>query len=131
MGGVKAGEPRHQPLAGKTGQEADRQGPRGIAAAQLLDGAADARESLAQGRQQAAPGRSQLEPAGEAAEQGDAEVGLQGLHLVTDRRLGDVQLLGGLGEAQVPRPGLEGAQGIERGKPRHGLAMNYFFSFIG
>jgi len=38
----------------------------------------------------------------------------QGLDLVADRGLGDVQLLGSAGEAQVACRGLEGAQGVER-----------------
>ncbi len=33
---------------------------------------------------------------------------------MADRRLGDVELLGGFGEGQVPRPGLEGAERVER-----------------
>jgi hypothetical protein len=35
---------------------------------------------------------------------------------MADRGLGDVQLLGRLGEGQVPGAGLEGTQGIERGQ---------------
>ena len=57
----------------------------------------------------------------ETPEQGQAEAILQGLDLVADRRLGDMQLLGRLGEGEMPGSGLEGAQGVERRQlSRHG-----------
>ena len=52
----------------------------------------------------------------------DAEHLLERLDLVTDRGLGDVQLLGRLGEREMARRGLEGAQAVERGEaPGHAI----------
>jgi hypothetical protein len=57
-------------------------------------------------------GQRQL--AGHAPEQGHTQVRFQQLDLMADRRLGDEELLGGLGEGQMARPGLEGAERVER-----------------
>ena len=51
-----------------------------------------------------------------AAEQRPAEIRLERLDLMADRRRGHVELFGRLGEAQVARGGLEGAQRVERRK---------------
>jgi hypothetical protein len=51
-----------------------------------------------------------------ALEQAAAEMFLQGADVPAHRALGDGQLLGGAGEGRMPRGGLEGAQGLERGQ---------------
>ena len=55
----------------------------------------------------------QVDLAVAAAEQRQAQMLLQRLHLAADRRLGDVQLVRGTADALVARRRLEGAQGIE------------------
>jgi hypothetical protein len=56
----------------------------------------------------------------EAPKQGHAEVLLQRFDLMADRGLGDEKLFRGLGEGEVARRGLEGAQGIQGWQsPRH------------
>jgi hypothetical protein len=72
-------------------------------------------EAFAQRRNGQLAGIGQQQGPGHPAEQGQADEVLQSLHLMADRRRCDVELPGGLGEAQVPCRGLEGAQGIQRG----------------
>ena len=55
-------------------------------------------------------GRGQLDPARRARQQGDAKGGLERLDLLADRLLGDVQLLGGPGEATQLRHGHKATQ---------------------
>jgi len=55
-----------------------------------------------------------LESARTAHEQRHAEALLERLHLVADGGLGDVQFLGGVGEACVTGGRFEGTQGIQR-----------------
>src|SRR3546814_4695745 len=51
---------------------------------------------------------------------------LQRLHLMADGGLGDVQLLGRLGEAEMAGAGLEGAQGIQGRKlVLHRLCLSF------
>ena len=49
-------------------------------------------------------------------EQPDPQFLLEPPDLMADRGLGDVQFGGGIGEAQMPGRGLEGAQTVERGQ---------------
>ncbi len=58
--------------------------------------------------------RRQCQRAVLADEQPNAEFFLQPLDLMADRGLRDVQLGGGLREAEMPGRGLEGAKSIER-----------------
>ena len=71
------------------------------------------REGLGELRQRTAPGLGQDQAAGEAAEQGDAEIGLELADLLADRGRGHRELVGSLGEALVAGGGLEGAQGTQ------------------
>jgi hypothetical protein len=57
--------------------------------------------------------RGELKAPWQAHEQRHAQVRLEEAHLVADRGLGDVQLVGGAGEAELAGRHLEHAQGIE------------------
>ena len=116
MGGAEAVEPRHQPFGREGGIEADRDSAALLVGAQQVGGVGQLVETVPHGRQGGLAGLGQPERAGQAPEQRDAHLFLKRLDLVADRRRGDMQLLGGLGEAQMPRRGLEGAQRIERGQ---------------
>src|SRR5262249_14589629 len=56
---------------------------------------------------------------GVQTEQFDAEQRFEPTNLVTDGARGDVELLRRLGQAQVPRRGLEGPQGIQWRREMH------------
>ena len=96
--------------------------PLGLLAEQVIGGLLEQSEGPGDGRQVGLSVVGQQQGAVEAAEQLALEPLLQGLDLVADGRLGDVQLLGGAGEAQMPRRGLEGAQSVER---RQALGHGY------
>ena len=68
-----------------------------------------------------------------ALEQGFAQVVLQKLHLLADRGLGQVQLLRGIGETQMPRRCLKSAQPAQMGKASgvHGQLMHKYCLVIG
>ena len=83
-------------------------------AADPLQRVGHAVERVAQIGQQRLALAGDLEAARTAHKQGDAEPLLERLHLMADGRLGDVKLLGGVGETRVTGGGLEGAQGIQR-----------------
>ena len=51
-------------------------------------------------------------------EQPDPQFLLEPPDLMADRGLGNIQFARRIGEAQMPRRGLEGAQAVERGQPR-------------
>ena len=71
------------------------------------------------------PRRGERNRAHAALEQFQPEQILEPADLVAQRAGGDVQLQRRLGEAQMPRRGLEGAQRIERGhRPMHEKISN-------
>ncbi len=114
MGLPETAEPRHQPARGEGRQRRHGQRPRGPLGEQIPGGIVDEGKGAAQGRQIGLAVIGEQQRPVEATEQLTAQVLLQGLHLVAHRRLGDEQLLRGPGEAQVPRGGLEGPQGVQR-----------------
>ena len=122
--GVGRGEPRQaraEPAAGEGGHDGDHQRAGRRAAAHLLDRAGEAGEGLAQLGQGAPAGLGQRQPARQAAEQGDAEVGLEEADLLADRGRGHGELVGGPGEAAEAGGGLEGAERVQgRQAARHG-----------
>jgi hypothetical protein len=86
--GVGRGEPRQaraEPAVGEGRQDRDRERAGRRAAAHLLDRAGEAGEGLAQLGQGAPAGLGQRQPARQAAEQGDAQVGLEQADLLADR----------------------------------------------
>ena len=74
------------------------------------------REGPGNGRQIGLSVVGEQQRAVQAAEQLAPQMLLQGLDLVADGGLGDVQLLCGTGEAQMACGSLEGAQGVQRGQ---------------
>ena len=110
----EAADARRQPADGEGGPERDSQGAAAVGRAQPFDGGGDAPEGVAEHGMERRAVLGQGQPARQAVEQAHAKVALQRLHLVADRRLGDAELDGGAGEAQVPRRGLESAQGDGR-----------------
>jgi hypothetical protein len=91
----------------------DGQPPAGLVGIEAVGRRRDGVEGVAHRRQIAFTGRGQAECAVEAPEQDHTEARLQGLDLVADRRLGDVQLVRRSGEAEVAGSRLEGAQRIQ------------------
>ena len=73
-------------------------------------------EDVAHDRQIVLTDLGELDPAADAAEQRTAELRFETLDAMADRALGEIELFGSLGEARMPRGGLEGAQGVERRK---------------
>ena len=114
MLGLEAMQARHQPTQREGRDEAHVQRAGVGLAADPLQRVGHAVEGIAQIRQQRLALAGDLEAARTAHEQRDAEPLLECLHLVADGRLGDMKLLGGVGETGVTGSGLEGAQGIER-----------------
>ena len=105
---------RRQPARRKRWRGAHRERALLLDAAHFRHRVAQAAESFAQLGQQHLPGARQFEPALQAPEQALAEIVLQALHLVADRRRRDVQFLGRHGEAQMARRSLERPQRVER-----------------
>ena len=89
-------------------------------AEQFLGAVAQGVEGLGEGGQVAAAGLGQAQAFGFANKQRAAEVLLQLLDLLANGGLGDVQFVGGAGEAAQARGGFKGAQGIQRGQSGHG-----------
>ena len=80
----------------------------------VLQGVGHAIERIAQIGQQRLALAGDLEPARTAHEQRHAQPLLKRLHLMADGGLGDVQFLGGMGEACMTGCRFEGTQGIQR-----------------
>ncbi len=97
--------------------------------AQGSDTALERREGVADRRQQELTFVRQHQPSVQAAEQRHPQVLLQRLDLVADGGLGDEQLLGSLGEAEVPRGGLEGPERVQRGQA-HRFTSHEPISFV-
>ncbi len=87
-----------------------------FAAADIRYGAREGFEGVAHCRQQPLARRRQAEAPGAALEQLDAELFFQRAKLMADRRLGHMQLGGGLGEARMPGGCLEHTQRGQRGE---------------
>ncbi len=109
----EGGQPRGEPL----GVELARRGD-GVAVARLpglhrLDALLELEEALAQGFEPGGALLGQLEPLAGAAEQDRAQMILERADLLADRGRRDRQLVGGAGEAEVPRGGIVNAQGVE------------------
>ena len=114
MLGLEAMQARRQPAQREGRDQADVERAGVGLAADPLQRVGHAVEGIAQVGQQRLAFAGDLEPARTAHEQRHAQPLLERLHLVADRRLGDVQLLGGVGEAGVTGGGFEGAERVQR-----------------
>ena len=118
IGRLKAVEARQQPFAGEGRRDAHRQHAAPPDAADPRHRGGDALERRADaGKADLGRVGQRQHPIG-AVEQGDAEIGLEHLHLVADRGRRDVELVARPDEAQVTRCHLEAAERIERRQPR-------------
>jgi len=115
---VKAGQPGNQPARGQRRQQRHGQ-PAGAARGQHpLGAAADLGEGAGQRRGVVLAFRGEREAPPVAPHQAHAELALQPAQALGYRRLGDAQLLGRAGDAQMARDGFEGAQRGEGGRHR-------------
>jgi len=119
-------ESGHQPHGAERGADADGQHPALAVGAHLRDPLGQLVEALAERRQGRLAGIGQAQCPGQAAEQGHLEEVLERFDLVADRGRRDVQLGGGLGEAEEARGRLESAQGVQR---RQTLWHEIYLSF--
>ena len=117
VGRLEAMQPREEPARGHGDVDLHGQLARAAALAQMGGGLADPREGVAQDREQHGTGLGQLDPAAPAPEQRPAQLALQVLDLMADRRVGDAELVAGLAEAEMARRRLERAQRRERRQP--------------
>src|SRR5262245_26215407 len=103
-----------QPLRREVRRGAHRERTAALALQQPLRSVGDAIEGIAHHREIGAASLGDDEPLVLAIEQLQPELGLERLHLMADRALGDAELLGGAREALVAGRGLEGLERIER-----------------
>src|SRR5260370_25551724 len=114
-----------QPFRGEIQRGADREDAGVLPLHQPLGAGADVVERLANHAEVIPAGRGNLEALALAAEELDAELGLEGPDLLAHRALGDVKLLGRAGEAFVAGGGLERPECIEWRQPaRHRSKLN-------
>ncbi|MNR15118.1 hypothetical protein D3C85_1316340 [compost metagenome] len=108
VGAVEGVQPWQQPFRAEGGQGGQAQGAHPRLVGQCLQGgAANAPQCLAELALVQAADIGQLHLAPLAAEQGQAQLLLQRLHLAADRALGQRQLGGGAGVAFMPGGSLE------------------------
>jgi hypothetical protein len=121
----EAAEPMHEPLRCKIGRGADRERAAALALQQPLRSVADAIECIAHDNEVGTPGLGDDQPLALAIEELQSELGLERLHLMADRTLGDAEFLGGAREALVAGSGLEGLERVERWQAaRHGAGQS-------
>jgi hypothetical protein len=107
IGFDKPPEPADQPFGGKIRRHTDGDHPRALALQQAIGAERDPVERVPHHGQVAVASFGNGQTLALAVEQLHAEFGLQSLHLMADGTLGDAQLVGGSGEALVPRCGLK------------------------
>ncbi len=107
-------DPWQQPERAERGEGRDADAAPAARAADLLDAGIETRQQRLDRSQQQLPVGGELDPARAAREERRAELVLEALDLAADRRLGDVQLVGGGAEAERPGDRLEGSQGAQR-----------------
>jgi hypothetical protein len=98
----KAAEPVHEPFGGKIGRGAHRQHARTLPLHQALGPHGNTIERVAHHGEIIAAGVGDDQPLPLAVEELDAELGFERLDLMADRALGDAELRGGAGKADMP-----------------------------
>jgi hypothetical protein len=111
---LKVWQALQQPPQCEAGHHAHAQRLARAAFPQALDRIGHAAEGINQRGQQGLGLVSEGQAAWQAPEQHHAQPLLQILHMLADGRRGEMQFLGGAGEAELARRHLEGTQGIER-----------------
>ena len=114
---LEALEPRYQPGRGEGRLDRDGEEPALVEAAHPGDRGGQALEGLAQLGQARGADLGQHQAAAPAPDQRAAERLLQVAHQLLDRGRRDVELVGGLAEAEVPGDRFEGPEGVEGGQP--------------
>ena len=109
-------EPVHQPFGCEIRRRADGQDAGVLPLQQPFGSDRDPVERIPDDGQIVAAGFGDDQALAFAIEQLDAELDLERLDLMTDGALGDEKLFRRAGKTLVPRRGLEGLQGIERGE---------------
>ncbi len=97
----------------KSAHHAHRQPLRRHAVVEQLQRGADASKRILQGGRQRGAGIAEQQAARGALKERLAQLRLQRLDLMADRRLRDTQLVGGSGEIQVARRSLEDFQAVQ------------------
>ncbi len=113
MGGAEAAEARQQPFRREGGQHRRAEHPAGVVLMEAPRRPGDAVEGDADLGEIGLRRIGQQQPPADAAKQLEAEPFLERLDLMADRRLGDVELGGRRGKAEMAGRRLEGAQCIE------------------
>src|SRR3954452_13798156 len=116
IGGLEPVQAGKEPARGDGDIDLQGQLGRTAALAQIRRGIADPGEGVTEHGKQRRPRVGEFDPPALAPEQRPAQLALQLLHLVADRRVGDAQLVAGFAEAQMPRRRLERPQGREGGQ---------------
>ena len=111
--GAEAPKARYQPVGGKRCQGADGERPASVPGLEPSGGLGEDIKGVAHRREIGLTLVGQQQRPVETAEELEPQVRLQALDLMTDRRLGDVQFLGGAGERKMARRGLEDAERIK------------------
>jgi hypothetical protein len=111
----EAADARRHPARGKRGQHRDDQPALAVAGANLARGIEQGGERGPHLGRVAAARIGEPHTLAVAGEQRDAEVGFQRANLVAHGAVRDEQLVGGAGEALVPRRGLECLDRVQYG----------------
>ncbi|MNT07092.1 hypothetical protein D3C72_1417820 [compost metagenome] len=114
----KTADARRQPARGERRHGTDGQALVAVAGLQHARGIGDLQQRVAHALGIDAAGRRQRDALAVALEQRHAQFVFQRADLVADRAVRDKQLRGRARKALVPRRGLEGAQGGQRGQAR-------------
>ncbi|MNS92176.1 hypothetical protein D3C72_1263020 [compost metagenome] len=114
VGRREAGDARGQPFGGEGRRDADGQGMTTVGAIQQVPGPLQIVKAVVQQRIKLGPQIGQGDLTALAVEQGRARVFLKNADLLADGAGRDRQLLGGAGDVQAPRGGLERLQGVQR-----------------
>ena len=117
VGRLESMQPWEEPTRGHGDVDLHGQLARAVALAQVGGGLADPREGVAQDRKQHGTSLGQLNPAAPAPEQRPAQLTLQVLDLMADRRVGDAELVAGLTKTEMARCRFERTQRCERRQP--------------
>src|ERR1700719_5339425 len=110
------GEARQQPIRDKTRHHADGQNPIPVARPNRLTPFRELADGGPHSFQESTSLVSQQHASAAAPKEGHSQMFLQALDALAHRAMGDVHLLRGMGEIQVPGSRFEEAKRLERGK---------------